>query len=149
MVAVVAVLRFSTWFFGVAAVVFLALAGYFALQAEYLNPKDRFEIPVTEIDLGEIQPGKHTVTFEVTNRSRQPRRILGVNRDCRVRVCFEGKSHLPVDVQPDETFPCEFELSTHGSGPFEIEMELYVEENGLKVVPLKVRGVLVPTEEKT
>ncbi len=44
-------------------------------------------------------------------------------------------------------YPCE--LTVHKPGPFESEMVLFLEDNGIREVTLTVRGVGVAPEGKT
>ena len=48
-----------------------------------------------------------------------------------------------ITVQPGETYLYAYTLSVKGPGPIDAQTTLYLEENGIRQVRVKVRGVAV------
>ncbi len=66
-----------------------------------------------------------------------------------MNCCFRAKHHSQVTILAGQTaeYPCE--LTVHKPGPFESEMVLFLEDNGIREVTLTVRGVGVAAGGKT
>jgi hypothetical protein len=99
-------------------------------------------------DLGELGFGPHEVVVRISNPSDRTRRVLGVMQGCRPNVCFGPKYHRPVAIQPGATVEFACELDITGSGPFVCPIVLYLEENGIREVEHKLRGIAVRAEGK-
>ena len=61
-------------------------------------------------------------------------------------MCFSSKHHEQVTVGPGETFNYECVLSLKKPGPFEAKIAIFLEDNGIRIVELTVRGVAVASE---
>jgi hypothetical protein len=81
------------------------------------------------------------VVFQVANVSDQPRRVVGAANECVQNVCYKFKLEDPITIAPGKTDDIACELSVSGDGPFEVSMLLYLEDEGIRQVPLSVRGV--------
>jgi hypothetical protein len=102
----------------------------------------RLEIENPVIELGELK-SHETVTFDVriTNRSALPGRVLNVSRSCDLGGCFDSTIDGPVEVAPggSVTYPVRFAPS--GSGPFEAQVRMFLDDGGMRQVKVTVRGV--------
>jgi hypothetical protein len=58
-------------------------------------------------------------------------------------MCFGPKQQGPLIVSAGGTIAIDCELDLHKTGPFEVEVDIHVEENGIRTIPLMVRGVAV------
>jgi hypothetical protein len=92
-------------------------------------------------DLGVCSPGEHEVVFHVSNQSSQPSQILGLAEGCGVNCCYKSKYQVQMTVPPGGAvgYPCL--ISVRAPGKFEARMVLFLEVQGLRELPLTVRGV--------
>lgn len=100
----------------------------------------------TDRDLGDVPANTvRDVAFVITNPTSKPVRVVGSSGKCGYNCCFTMK-HLEgeqVVVPPGGTANYVYEVSVRGPGPFDIDSELFLDDDGLRAVPLKVRGTVV------
>ncbi len=138
----------STWAFRLlllAAAVLGAMAVYrfAATRASTSDAAERLVVDPPERDLGEVPAGIRTVDFKITNTGTRDRRIVGMSGSaCIPNCCFGPKEPFKnVPLPPGETFVYQCELDVKGTGPFEAPIKVYVDDNGLRTIEIKVRGV--------
>jgi len=129
--------------FLLAALVCLIMAGYDYLFVAPATPAPPFEIGQTEFSVGEIELGTHKLRTTINNPSKEPRRILGIASECAGNSCFTSTLETPVQVPPAGTFDLECELEVKAGGPIYAEVKIYLEENGIRTVTLRVTGTAV------
>lgn len=59
-------------------------------------------------------------------------------------ICFSLKQRDPIVVPAGGTVAIECELDLKKAGRFEIEIDVHLEENGIRTVPVTVRGTALP-----
>jgi len=126
----------------VAAVGLLGWGAYSAFHARP-GPDPVCFVTPTEYELGTVPVGDRVVTFAITNPAGKPRQIVGLAEGCWASVCFSSKHPDQITIPAGETFHYECELSIKEAGPFSAQVEIYLEEDGLRTVPLTVRGTAV------
>jgi hypothetical protein len=132
-----------------AALLVLIAAAYQFFYGTHPGPSgvDGVLVPKTDFRLEGIGPGEHEVPVTVQNRSTEEHRIVGATEACGNNCCVRPKHTGPVSVAPGGTveFPILIRLSR--SGPFEIQVELYLDDDGVRVLPVTIAGtVLEPTD---
>ena len=94
--------------------------------------------------------GVRTITVSVTNPADRPRRVIGITEGCRPGgCCWKAVRAGQVSVAPGQTVPYELELTVGQPGPFETNVELYLEDKGIKAVSLTFRGTAVAPEKES
>jgi len=131
----------------IAVVVAVALAGYFASQPE---PRAEPAFAITaECDIASVPFGPGTVAFTVTNPANKPRRIIGCYAQCQAAGCMDAKSNEQITIAPGETIEYQCDYDVYKPGPFELKLDVFLEDNGIRTVTLTVRGVGVAAGGKT
>lgn len=127
----------------------VAVAGYMlasgAVSSSPSGPPPALEVENTEQDLGEVPIQQdNVVRTSIVNSSDAPARVLCVAQACGSNCCFRPLNDEPIVVPPGDTVVFEWGISVPGPGPFEASAPLYVDDNGLRTILLKVRGSGVP-----
>ncbi len=121
-----------------AAAVLLGLAGGYLALRPAPGPAATVELPGP--DLGEVPVGVFVFEVAVTNPSGRPVTVLGVPFRCADNCCF--CSERPNDVvAPGQRLLHRVALDVKGPGPFEAEILFYLNEDGLREIPIPIRGV--------
>jgi hypothetical protein len=94
-------------------------------------------------DLGELRSGSHRLIVQVTNPGPVCRRILGMMSGCRNNVCYEPVAPQPIPVAASATVGYEVELTVSGSGPFEVPLVIFVDDEGVRKVNTTLRGIAI------
>lgn len=100
-----------------------------------------------ERDLGVVGLGESVVHFSITNPGSRPRRVVGFRESCRVN-CLSAEIPDQVTLPAGEVFHYPCRLRVRSPGPFEVEMALLVEDNGIREVTLTARGTGVAPEKR-
>ncbi len=128
------------------AVGLLGIAG-FLISRPTTTTEPPFQIDALERDLGKVPCTLHEVVIQVTNPADRPRTILGATEGCRGNVCYSAsRSEATCAVAPGQTVPYKYELDVRQPGPFEIHLVMFLEDNGIREVPLVIRGIGVAPE---
>lgn len=123
-----------------------AWAAYVAYQdSGAAAPDPPFIVEPIELDLGAVPLGERTIEFAITNPARKSRRIIGLAEGCSPGLCFSSNHHTQIVVQPGDTFRYGCKLTTKRPGRFEAEIDVHLEDNGVRTVALTVRGEAVAT----
>lgn len=109
------------------------------------GPEPLFPVPA-ERDVGTVPLGVCPVAFDLTNTAARPRRVLGAEASCKKNCIRAGADEL-MTIGPGETVAYGCELVLKVEGPFELEMPILIEDNGIREIVLKVRGVAVRAEK--
>lgn len=122
------------------AVAALAGAGWLAYRDRPAEPPAlAFREPVA--DVGRRPKGtKVQVPLVLVNTSSRPRQVVRFAGFCRGAHCISGPDD-PVTVPPHAEVSYVVEVTIDAPGPFEIETVLYVDDGGLRALPVVVRGV--------
>jgi hypothetical protein len=119
-------------------------AGFYWFRTDVVSvaqPGIAYAIEPTEQDFCAVPAGEiQDATFSIANRGDRTFRIVGFTTACGINCCYREKSALPMSIPPGAEYRFVAEIKVHESGPFEAEMELYIEDNGVRCVPLCVRG---------
>jgi hypothetical protein len=120
----------------------LLLAGlWFAFRIDGMTPQDALVIEEPEKDLGRLLPGTHDVDFRVRNTSGKPLRIIGLDSGCTTNCCYRFRDLQQVVVPPHGVAACWIELKVSRPEPFKAQMRLFLEDRGIRIVPITVKGV--------
>jgi hypothetical protein len=95
-------------------------------------------------DLGTVPIGIHSVRYVITNVGTGPCSILGVREHCGLCSCCTAKSREARIVLPGEAVEYECRLRVTDALPFESELTLYVDDGGLRVITLSMKGTGIP-----
>ena len=106
-------------------------------------PPPPFHITRTEFAADNVPPGTTPFRTTLTNPSKEPRRILGMAVQCVGNCCFKTVQDAPVLVSPGGSFDLDLELDVSRPGPIDAEIKIYLEENGIRTVTLRVTGTAV------
>ncbi len=121
-----------------AAAVLLGLAGVYLALRPAPRPAGTVEPPGP--DLGEVPVGVFVFEVAVANPSGRPVTVLGVPFRCADNCCF--CSERPNDVvAAGQRLLHRVELHVKEPGPFEAEILFYLDEGGLREIPIPIRGV--------
>jgi hypothetical protein len=134
-------------FFLVATVGLMAWAAWQMVLCKHAGPDVPLVVHWPSANLGALSLGRHEVVVRITNAGRTSRRIIGMMQGCRSCVCFGTMHDGPVAVAPGTTIAYTCELDVTGSGPLEVPIRLYLEDNGIREVEEMFRGVAVVTED--
>jgi hypothetical protein len=85
--------------------------------------------------------GSHDLAIQVANLTNHPGRILGMSKVCGRNSCVTPKQEQPVPVGPGETVSYRFQLDVHSSGPFEVQVVLFLEEDCVRKATTALCGV--------
>lgn len=97
-------------------------------------------------DLGIISAGQEReVVFCVHNAGARALRVVGVEDSRRNGCCFRGKLAGPIAIPPRGSTQVGFVLSIHRPRAFSATLDLFVEDGGVRSIPLSVHGeAIVP-----
>ena len=136
-------MRYLVSFTLLAAGICLLMAGYDYFFVPPATPPPPFEIGQTEFSVGEVPLGTHKLRTTIGNPSTEPRRILGIAGECAGNSCFTSTLETPVQLPPVGSLELECELEVKAAGPIAAEFKIYLEENGIRTVTLRVTGTAV------
>lgn len=123
-------------------VVSLALAvggGYLALVPQ---PKPSgLVLDDADRDVGNVPLGEREVTLRIANRSDRPAQVQWPAGNCGLNACIGLKQSSRLVVPPGETVELPLTLDVRSPGPFDLTGTLYLIDNELRIVPIRVRGV--------
>lgn len=130
---------------GVAAVLLVAAAWQYAQPPEQRT----LSFETTELDLGEVAAGEEmVVTFRAVNSGSRPRQILNISPRCSLNCCFLAKKEGWMEVPANGQVDYEVEVKTYRPGQFGVETVLFIDDNGLRQVPVKVIGTAVGGDDE-
>lgn len=136
-------MRYAVAIFSIAALFSLILAGFDCLSTPPEAPPPPFKISRTEFAVGNVSLGTQLLHTSVANPSNEPRRILGINGQCSDNSCFGAVQEAPIIIPPGGTLNLDCELLVTRPGPIDAEIKIYLEENGIRTVTLRVTGTAV------
>ncbi|MBX9580459.1 MAG: hypothetical protein K2X87_09135 [Gemmataceae bacterium] len=89
--------------------------------------------------------GTTTVGFTITNPAGRPRHVLGASGGCKVNCLQPGEDRrFVIPAGGTLEYPCE--LTVRRPGPFQVEMTVLLEDNGIRPVVLTARGQGISTD---
>lgn len=103
----------------------------------------QFQVSQTSFDFNLEPLGKHLIVTTITNPSNKERRIIGMEGQCRGLNCIKPLRDTPLNVAAFGAVDIECEVLLGRPGPIDIEIKLYLEENGIRTVTLRVTGTAV------
>ncbi len=136
-------MRYAGTFFFIAAILCLAAAGYDYFFTQPAIPLPPFEIAQTEFAVGNAPTGTQLLRTKITNPSKEPRRVLGIVGQCIGNCCFMPLEGGPIIILPGSSFDLACELDVNRPGPIDAAIKIYLEENGIRTVTLRVTGTAV------
>jgi hypothetical protein len=84
--------------------------------------------------------GTSVVIFRIHNPSDRVYGLVNAQDGCGTNCCFYPKQTGPRKIGPGETVEVVGEMRILRPGPFEYRANLYLNEDGLRVVPYTIRG---------
>ena len=106
-------------------------------------PPPECEISHTDFDAGIVLIGTYKFQTTISNPSREPRRIIGFVDECKPTCCFSHLQDAPILIPPAGSIVIDCELLVKTSGSIDAEIKIYLEENGIRTVTLRVTGTAV------
>jgi len=120
-------------------------AGYYDLHHHGSAGQAALNVEQPEQILTGMAAGNtYDIAFQVVNRSGETRRIIGAEYGCGSGWGFRLKECCSVEVPPHGTVVVPFILDVRTPGPFEMSVPLYLDDDGLRVVVVTVKGVAAP-----
>jgi hypothetical protein len=132
-----------------AALLVLTTAGYQFVYGPQPSPSgpDDVLVPNTDFRLEGVGPGEREVRVTIQNRSAKERRIVGATEACGNNCCVRPKYPGPMTIAPGGTGEFSILVLLSRSGTFEIHVELYLDDDGVRILPVTIAGtVLEPTD---
>lgn len=93
-------------------------------------------------DLGRIEIGTYSTSVRFRNLGRHECRIVGILGGCQLTACFEPPSGLPMTLSPGQTIEFPLKLNALRVGAFELPIEVYLDDRGLRILTTTVHGVV-------
>jgi hypothetical protein len=128
----------------IAAFSFLAGAIWVSLSSAPRTPGLSFV--QAELDLGQVPLSPQPAVFVVKNSSSKTLRVLNVAQTCTLNCCFSSRQEEYVLVLPHSEVEYVVEITVKAPGPFEIHTNVFVDDLGLRAVPVTIRGTGVGVE---
>lgn len=136
-------MRTLSLIFVVSAVVGLLAAGYDYFFVPPDAPPPPFEISQTDFPLGELEPQILVLQTTIRNASKEPRRILGTQGLCIANCCTKPLQDAAIVVPPGGSAEVRCKVLISLPGPIAAEFKIYLEDNGIRTVTLRVTGTAV------
>ncbi len=127
----------------VAALVCLCLASYDYFFVPLGAPPPSFQVSQTDFAVGEVSEEILTLQTTITNPDKEPRRILGMQGRCIANCCTKPLQDEAIVVPPGGSAEVKFQVVAGVPGPIAAEFLIYLEENGIRTVTLRVTGTAV------
>ena len=126
----------------------LATASFVGAGVDYVckdsdSPLPPFLVSQTEFALSGVPAGDRELVVHFTNPAKTPRSIIGIREACEKNCCYFSKHYGPIAVGAGETAEYRVLLRVYRKGEFEAEINIYLEENGIRTVTLHVTGTAV------
>jgi hypothetical protein len=129
------------------------MAGLAASQALFphrsMEPSLRLDVSWPNPDLGVISPGHHGLVVNIANPTGRTCRIIGMADGCGPRVCFQPAAAQPVVIAAGAVCRYTIEFTIGCSGPFEIPVALFLDDEGMREARLTLHGVAAAPEGQT
>ena len=103
-------------------------------------PPPPFELDRTEFAVSDIPPGPCQLMTIVVNPDKELRRILGMQGRCIANCCTKPLQDEAIVVPPGGSAEVKFQVVASVPGPIVAEFLIYLEENGIRTVTLRVTG---------
>ena len=127
-----------------AAATLLTIAGWLAFREGSDPPTPESSLTIRE-PISDLESHPHGQKFElpivVANNSSETWRILKLAPLCQGSCCIAAKLDDQVVVPPHSEVTYVVEVTPIRPGPFEVDTVLYIEDHGLRTLPVIVRGV--------
>ncbi len=133
-------MRYSSLIFLLAALGCSVVAVYEKLRSAKPDGHRDFEIGQTDFALANVQFGSHESQTTITNPSAEPRRVLGIAGQCTGNFCISSAQSPPMLIQPGSSLALNCVLEVKSPSPIDAEIKIYLEENGIRTVTLRVTG---------
>jgi hypothetical protein len=120
------------------AIVFILASVWF-----YMTPPPVRTLSIANdvFDLGEMPIGTtKEAVFLVRNGGDKPRKLFNLAPTCTLDCCFGPKLEIHVTIPANEEVDYVVEVKANRLGPFEVQTEIFLEDNGLRSVPITIRG---------
>ncbi len=99
-------------------------------------------LPEPDMDLGFLPIAEgNCIKIHLMNRSSESLRVVGMSQACGQNVCYHAKDTYYVIIPAHGEVDYECMLSIRSAGPFKITATLFVDDNGLRKIPVTLRGV--------
>ena len=120
-----------------------AAAFWFWLPA---RPAPRAFIPDAERELSDCVPNVPTeLSFRVVNSTSHTVSIIGLGPMCGTNACFSTNQAVPFDIPAGASGIVMGEVKTNRTGPFDANMNIYVDDDGLRTLTVRASGEVRPT----
>lgn len=136
-------MRYFTPFVLVVALACSLMAGYEKYSSQPSAALRDFEIGQTDFALVDVPLGSHEFHTTITNPSAEPRRVLGISGQCTGNFCITSAQNPPMLIPPGGSLAINCVLEVKFPGPIDAEIRIYLEENGIRTVTLRVTGTAV------
>jgi hypothetical protein len=105
------------------------------------RPARSVEVESPERDLGEMPVGQSTIVFHVTNPTDSPAEVISVPDACGKSCCIKPKSTDRLSIPPGGAVDVVCELLVAARSEFEFSGNMFLNDNGLRTVKIKIHGV--------
>ena len=115
-------------------------AGVLLIRERPRGPHPPITVGPSEFALDDVPLGKREVVVRFENPGTVARRIIGLQEACGQRCCLSSKHPELVSIPAGGTFEYHCEVDVRSAGKLECEMHIYLEDNGIRTVTVRITG---------
>ncbi len=111
------------------------------VESEEISSAQGLFVECPDYDLGSVPVGENFINIVLTNNSATEHRLVGIHGGCTWMCCLSTVDDVPIAIGPHQTHTIRFRVIVNNHGPFGSDMTFFVDNAGVRPLPVSVRGV--------